>query len=245
MKDFIDEKIVVHAKDKNELREFLNACVRNGIIRESIIRVALNYSVEPFLIGLKNGNLTGYKWVSDNREVVPASEFISPQIDIRITSHGKTTVCLKYVNGKVVARGVARCNPDDEWVADFGAKLAFDRMMGVIDLKKEMETGLQNFFLKHQPRVFNCNLKMNYSNADAKTPKEHKIKTLKDGTRIIKKDNYSIGDVIIFKKTAIPAKLERIDIITERSSDGELFKYSGSGDFWWSKDRIKGKVIND
>lgn len=52
---------------------------------------------------------------------------------IEIFRSGKTVIALKRTNGKVVAKGVAKCHPDDEFDFDIGARLAMERCVGKAD----------------------------------------------------------------------------------------------------------------
>lgn len=52
---------------------------------------------------------------------------------IEIFRSGKTVIALKRTKGKVVAKGVAKCHPDDEFDFDTGARLAMERCVGKAD----------------------------------------------------------------------------------------------------------------
>lgn len=227
-KDFVENKIAVSFKNENEVNSFLQLCYKNGLewFREPIPKREIE-KLSP--ISYFYFNALGYSSNGIESEslkmakIIPASEFLSnnKETDIRITSHGKTTVCLKYEDGKVVARGVARCNPDDKWDADFGAKLAFDRMMG----REEKQT-------------------------------KPKIKTLKDGTRIVKQDKYEVGDVVLIKKN--PSKSSGCEHFGKKAEITKIRKKNGSYQkedgylidldhqiYRWFNQDIKGKVLSD
>jgi len=277
--DFMSEEIIVEAKDEKEMMVFLRLCEENGIIWKGTGNKPTEKPKFPIIrVGIENGKLAE-GWICTVRGVVPASEFLANnrKTDIRITSHGKTTVCLKYENGKVVARGVARCNPEDKWDADYGAKLAFDRMM---DREKEINWGkslkdagekIAKQFAASQVNILHGVEARSLSNkengievsphghingdaVDTILPKEPKIKTLKDGTRIVKQDKYVVGDLVVFKKGKKPHGFPNFcTIAKELESFGRIsntFRFVKDGQLyqnhmWWHQDIIKGKVIHD
>jgi len=66
----------------------------------------------------------GYGWYVPERLLKPISDN-----KIVITTDGKTTLARLYEGNKVVKSAQAVCSPDDEFNFDYGARLAFDRLM--------------------------------------------------------------------------------------------------------------------
>jgi hypothetical protein len=56
-------------------------------------------------------------------------EIIGPSPKIVITTDGKTTTARMYEGKRVVREGKATCSPEDKFDYDYGAQLAFDRLM--------------------------------------------------------------------------------------------------------------------
>ena len=71
-------------------------------------------------------------------------DLMVPNTQIYITTDGKTTTSVLKENGKIVKRGIARCNPEDEFDFKTGAKLAFDRLIGV-EAKEETKDDTHKF----------------------------------------------------------------------------------------------------
>jgi hypothetical protein len=232
--EFINKKIAVSFKTIDEKWDFVDLCHKNGFMyfdesengrmwENKFLHHASEYCRDPITICCDTETcLIGY-------DIVPASEFLQSQATIEIFRAKKTVVCLKKQGGKVIARGVARCSKDDEFNFDYGAELALTRMIDSCRVKKYYEKVKENGL----PEYFNVQ-------GDAVDVVLPKIKTLKDGTKIIKQDNYQVGDVIVFKKDLIPIGCLRTAKITE-TSDVYLFRFGGIG--WYSINRIKGKVI--
>jgi hypothetical protein len=66
----------------------------------------------------------GWYWqASDFAELIPASKIV-------ITTDGTTTLARLYEGKKVVKRAEAKCAPCDKYDFAFGARLAYDRLMG-------------------------------------------------------------------------------------------------------------------
>ncbi len=80
-----------------------------------------------------------------------------------------------------------------------------------------------------------------------------KIKTLKDGTKIVKCDKYEVGDLVLLKKSKIPRTYKRVCTVSNVCESFGEISYSFSfikddmskfnSSMWWHQDRIKGKVI--
>lgn len=140
--EFIDKNIAVTFADKKELRVFLDICKENNLTW------GMNApATEPFL--KENGRWLGKileKSIRYERvllysepeyykrryhEIVPAAEFLTKAPTIEIFQSKQTVVCLKKQDGKVVAVGKARCNPEDEFDFEYGAYLAFTRMLDI------------------------------------------------------------------------------------------------------------------
>ena len=244
--EFIEKKIAVI----NSL-EFMQLCEEKGIKWcggdlptargfEHYQCVEFNKNRNP--AGITGSRLTYYENLN-GYEIVPASEFLQRQTTIEIFQSKQTVVCLKKENGKVIARGVARCSKDDVFNFDYGSTIAFKRML--VDSKnKEL---MEDFIMPKSDHIQG-------GSVDAVLPK---IKTLKDGTKIIKQDCYEVGDKVLIKKKFVSGTQNdrgAMDkwlgkIMTVRISGNCTYRMIedvnalfGSGWSWNIKD-IKGKVI--
>jgi len=232
-KEFIEKKIAVSCSSAKENIDFVNLCCSNGFKlgypdymdrfdKNKLWTVGRIFKDEIFNDNNNKSFLSEYK-------IVQASEFLQPQTTIEIFQAKQTVVCLKKEDGKVIARGVAKCIKDDVFNFDYGADLAFKRMVDSYATKVYYEKVKQHGL----PKCFH----IKGDAVDAVLPK---IKILKDGIKIIKQDSYEVGDVILFKKDLIPVGCLRTATITE-TSDAFLFRFGAIG--WYSINRIKGKVI--
>lgn len=79
--------------------------------------------------GGKCKNRHGYWCKPNNLRLVEAVD----NTKIEIFRNGKAVIALKRTNGKVVAKGVSKCHPDDEFDFDTGARLAMERCVGKAD----------------------------------------------------------------------------------------------------------------
>ena len=249
-KEFMNDKIAVVFKSESEQLEFFELCEKHKMEwangkKPKELRPDISFPVHNFFYnkhlgysgdGIKCDTLAGI-------EIVPASEFLQPQTTIEIFQSKQTVVCLKKENGKVIARGVARCSKDDVFNFDYGSTIAFKRML--VDSKRK--ESMKDFVMP----------KSDHIQGDAVDAILPKIKKLKDGTKIIKQDKYEVGDkVLIEKKFVSGTQNDRGEmdkwlgkIMTVRASwnctyrmiedENELF---GSGWSWNIKD-IEGKVI--
>jgi hypothetical protein len=267
--EFESNRVAVIFRDKKERNEFLKLCDEKGLKWCGKGESATSYNVPDYVkvIYCHYGNMQHNGILGDIRcgyEIVPASEFLQPQATIEIFQSKQTVVCLKKENGKVIARGVAKCSKDDVFNFDYGAELALNRMLANSKNKEfsktihEVGKKIAASFLaasagissvnsaikaasEEQQRTMKESLtKLNHIQGDAVDAVLPIIKTLKDGTKIIKQDSYEVGDVILFKKDLIPVGCLRTATITE-TSDVCLFRFGGIG--WYSINRIKGKVI--
>lgn len=179
--EFINEKIIIVPETKEEMESILKMCENHGIKWKGTNKKPTDYNFKFGVskLGIEHGLLAEGWLFEKGREFVMALEFLQPQTTIEIFQSKQTVVCLKKQDGKVIARGVARCSKDDEFNFDYGAELAFNRMLG--NLKKDEQI----------------------------KPKQIKIKTLKDGTKIIKQDSYEVGDNVLLKKNIIDMFLNR------------------------------------
>lgn len=201
---------------------------------------------------------------------------------IEIFQSKQTVVCLKKQDGKVIARGVARYNPNDEkeglpFDYDFGANLAFERMIEHVKkqnflkpLREACKSISKSFAIasvgidsvnsaiksamKEEERIAKERItKSEHIQGDAVDVELPKIKTLKDGTKIIKQYKYEVGDNVLIKKKCDRGfgdeyfgKTAKIIDISKKQmcypSDAYLFDIDDEKYRWFNKD-IKGKVI--
>ena len=148
-KSFIEENIAVSFKNEEELKLSLELCEKNGLTwgsnspattpfypgdrnegwKEGIVKQAVMY--HGYRKPIRSLEYCDAKWFYSKyrAQVVAASEFLQPKNEIKIFQSGKTAVCLKYQDGKVVARGTSKCHHDDEYDFNYGASLALLRMV--------------------------------------------------------------------------------------------------------------------
>ena len=62
---------------------------------------------------------------------------------IVVTTDGKTTTAKMYHGKTVVKTATAKCNPDDKFNFDKGAKIAVDRLLGVDDVSEDNDDGFK------------------------------------------------------------------------------------------------------
>jgi len=131
--EFINEKIAVSCSSAKENIDFVKLCCKNGFKlgrpdymdrfdKNKLWTVGRIFKDEIFNDNNDKSFLSEYK-------IVQASEFLQLQTTIEIFQAKQTVVCLKKENGKVIARGVARCSKDDVFNFDYGAELALNRML--------------------------------------------------------------------------------------------------------------------
>lgn len=242
--EFIDKKIAVESTD-----EFMQLCEDEGLLWNSG-KKPTEQKIHPYVTFRANGDDAISSSCIDHfkrkgYEIVPASEFLTPSSPtIEIFQSKQTVVCLKKQDNKVVAVGKAKCNPDDQFNFDYGAKLAYERM--------EMD-------------IVHRTIKMaGESLAQGLSDGMNGIKTLKNGMRIKKQDRYEVGDrVLIKKKWKSPIVVNQMDFMLGNVYEivktlGELNATNGNQyrmkvcdgdiknfDYYWSvcDSDIKGKVI--
>lgn len=246
--EFIDKKIAVVFDSEKEIDKFYELCVKNNKINETVITK-------------KDDVLKSYVYFSKEYQVplvsyggaydylrVKASEFLASAPTIEIFQSKQTVVCLKKQDGKVVAVGKAKCNPEDAFDFKTGSDLAYSRMnsdewkrnnpesykaveIGMLALDGFIE-GMQLLTRKERKKAHD---------------EESKIKTLKNGMKIIKQDRYEVGDKVkFFKKIDGRKQLhsgEVGEVIETRGGHCKL-KFNGGVDrYFYGSFRIKGKVI--
>lgn len=151
-KEFLNGDVVVTFSSEEELKEFLKLCESENITwhdgdpATSFTPDSKSEGIryDRFDKGLWKGSLRNYS-SERTRQFVSANEFLFPEERVEIFRSKNAVVCLKRVNGKVVAKGVARYNPHDAdeglpFNYDFGAKLAFERMLGKKSVKTPKKT---------------------------------------------------------------------------------------------------------
>lgn len=147
MQDFIDKKIAVTFDSEDEQRRFLRECDKAGIERlgdRPVCDFRTLKTSESLTCGFFVGepNCLGYAnstWHADHGvQVVPFSSFFFPsepypRREIHITSDGLTTHAVYKLDGKVIKRSKATCNPNDKYDYEVGARLAMYRLIGKDD----------------------------------------------------------------------------------------------------------------
>ena len=85
------------------------------------------------ILGIKGFDNKRYGYFLDNTAYVYDERGLKLVTDhnekIVITTDGKTTTATKYDGKAVTKTTTAKCNPDDKFHFDIGAKIAFDRLM--------------------------------------------------------------------------------------------------------------------
>ena len=149
IKDFVEKNLAVSFETFGEYKEFLKLCASAGLdckyhqdhIEPSDVALILTCGCGYDFFRLCNdeykvtswGNIYAYE--SDSRckewKLTPAKLFLdNTETKIEVFQSGKAVIALKKVGGKVVAKGVAKCCPEDTFDFDYGAKLALDRLYG-------------------------------------------------------------------------------------------------------------------
>ena len=218
--EFLDKKVVVSFSDKNEQLEFMKLCERNGLLWQSGLKPTeynccvisvVRHADDRLVCGV----ITLYK--RDGFEVVPASEFLHQPPTIEIFQSKRTVVCLKKQDGKVVAVGKAKCSPEDVFDFEFGATLAFQRMIG---MKPEVEVrGVKT--LKNGIKI----------------RKQDKYE-IGDRVLIKKKSRFSLGKEYRGKIVTIKERKKH-----DATGDEGYGIDEDNGFFIWYDEEIKGKVI--
>jgi len=256
---FLNEKIAVLPT-----KEFLELCEKNGLLwgggqEPTKVNIPDGWCIRV-VIG-RNEILQGTKsgYIERGFEIVQASEFITKNSTIEIFQSGLKVICLKRVDGRVTAKGVAKCNPEDVFDFDKGMSIAFDRMQQDI-FKKE------DCILK-QNVDFMESLKKIHKVTDMTSPKSFfiggisitdlnaKVPDFVDMSypKVKKQDSYKVGDLVLFKKNIadnhcikdtqiheIEGKVFKISIM--RSHDN--FKIKEDNETYnYNFDMVEGKVI--
>lgn len=146
-KEFLTGDVVVTFSSEEELKEFLKLCESRNITwryGDPAIAHTPNFKsdgirFDKYERGMCKGSIVFYK-TRGSLKFISASKFLVPEERVEIFRSKNTVVCLKRVNGKVVAKGVARCCPSDVFDYDFGAELAFERMLGKKSAKTPKKT---------------------------------------------------------------------------------------------------------
>ena len=117
--------------DKIKVRKDLNCDIKCDILvaqdmlpfagKEAVIKKVYKYS-ELYEIDIDKGR---FVWQDEMFEGL-ANDF-----KIEGFKNKNATICLMKKGGKVIAKGVAKCCPDDDYDFEFGIRLAFFRMMGL------------------------------------------------------------------------------------------------------------------
>ncbi len=87
--------------------------------KTDIIREVIPIEEYPYLL-----TDTKYRWRDEELELVNENKIV-------ITTDGKTTLARLYDGSKVIKSAKAKCSPEDTFDFAVGAKLAYDRLMGI------------------------------------------------------------------------------------------------------------------
>ena len=272
-KEFIDEKIAVSFVDENERDLFLKKCHENKLKCfygcasylkrfDASDAITMNFNGEHLL---QHSSTEFYE--SKGYDIVPAAEFLTQSTPtIEIFQSKQTVVCLKKQDGKVVAVGKAKCNPEDAFDFKTGSDLAYSRMNSdewkrnnpesqkMHELGKLVFEGLAkrlaaansnipflNDAIKRAGEVESGRMKKEVTETLLNT------KTLKNGMKIRKQDRYEVGDKVkFFKKIDGRKQLhsgEVGEVIETRGGHCKLKFNGGVDSYFYGSFRIKGKVI--
>jgi len=276
--ELINNKIAVTFENEDEQMLFAKLCEKNNVnwpLSGKATRVPHSFIFANVCENKKLGYQSKEFYENKLYEIVPASEFLQPQTTIEIFQSKQTVVCLKKQDGKVIARGVARCSNDDVFNFDYGAELALNRMLEN-SKKKEFSKTINELGKKiaasfsaasaglcsvnpaikaaseEQERIIKESLiKSDHIQSDAVDAILPKVKTLKDGTKIIKQESYEVGDLILLKKNGtglssfgwgnMKSFSGKNVLIKEVHEDGD-FKIDGCL-YWFRTQHVEGKVI--
>lgn len=241
--EFLDKKIAVEATD-----EFMRLCEDEGLQWNSG-KKPTEQKIHPYITFRANGDdaisgdcLDYFK--RKGYQIVTAAEFLPKAPTIEIFQSKQTVVCLKKQDGKVVAAGKAKCNPEDEFDFDYGAKLAFERMQADIARRSMKSVG------ESIAKGISDGIKGAVDALKGLSDEMNGIKTLKNGMRIKKQDKYEVGDRVLVKKKYteqfrwgnMREFLGKEAIINCCDNTDEAFKVDGC-DYWFKYNQIKGKVM--
>lgn len=139
IQDFIKKGIVVTFQNAAEQAEFLKECEKAGLRwnGEGVGEKATEFMPHigdaihfMTVSGRKRLLYASKDFYNDlGTTLVPFASFsFAPRQELHITSDGLTTHAVHKVDGKIVGRGKATCNPSDEYDFKTGAWLAMARV---------------------------------------------------------------------------------------------------------------------
>ena len=152
-----------------------DACIE-GLAKVNKFNVGERYKVGANAL-VEAGNTIEITGVDCNRvyyktiEAVAGSNKVSDDFDARsafaeklipvtgdeekiiITRKGNKTYAKRYVNNTVVEKALARCNPVDEFDFNIGAKIAFDRLLGIEASTVNETEDMWKLFVEHKVSV--------------------------------------------------------------------------------------------
>ncbi len=142
-KEFLNGDVVVTFSSEEEVKEFLKLCESKNITWGYSDPAATAYTPDFKSDGIRFDRYDRCMWRGSLRnyrdrgiyEFVSSTEFSIVEERIELFRSKNTVVCLKKVGGKVVGRGKAKCCPSDTFDFDYGAELAFERMLGKKSVK--------------------------------------------------------------------------------------------------------------
>lgn len=137
-KKFKEEKIAIEVSSEEECKEFLSECEKNGLnwmyekkatafipSTSTLISIVYNFDEERELGYSRSGFFKeeGYK-------IIKWSDIKNNDLreEIIIYRNGNEVIALHKENGETVKSAKAKCNPEDEFNFNIGAKLAFERL---------------------------------------------------------------------------------------------------------------------
>ena len=146
-KEFLNGDVVVTFSSEEEVKEFLKLCDSKNVTW-GYSDPATAYTPDFKSDGIRFDRYDRCMWKGSLRnyrdkgiyEFVSSTEFSIVEERIEMFRSKNTVVCLKKVGGKVVGRGKAKCCPSDTFDFDYGAELAFERMLGKKSVKTPKKT---------------------------------------------------------------------------------------------------------
>lgn len=119
--------------DKVQIRKDLNCEItcRSGVTEEMIFFAGKEAEIKKTFCYM--GRESYYIDIDDGRWFWNEEMLERPTKEFKVEGFrsNNASVCLMKKDGKVIAKGVARCCPDDDYDFEFGIRLAFFRMMGL------------------------------------------------------------------------------------------------------------------
>lgn len=133
--EFKEEKIAIEVSNDKECEEFLSECEKNGINwNDKRATLFIPYTPTSIACGFSRKGVLGYSrsgfFKEEGYEIIKWSDIKNNlREEIIIYRNGNEVIALHKENGETIKSAKAKCNPEDEFNFNLGAKLAFERLM--------------------------------------------------------------------------------------------------------------------